>query len=536
MGSRSTEDGDPTTEMLPVTSTPSEQAADCTTDSSPPSSPPRHCRAWAPRRTRWRRRPRRCRGRAHRSRRPRRRSRCSPPRRSAARHPTGPGGAAPGPRRIRSSVAPTRPPRRPCSRRCLPSRLPHPPHPLPTPSSSGRSRASLVPTAVSGCWAPGPPLPPRRPLLVWLGHLLIVTLAAVAPYTALAVLLLLGALARTWERSHTRVARKRMRGSTGSGPAWAAGFASPFRSASICSRSRCRHCSHSSSGCSSGSPSTPPGPCSSGSRRRTAPRMRPRDVGHAADHVGRDRQQHHPQRRAPDTRFGRPGPDVWTAVVLVLLILLLGAVDFTVLAREGDGRLLPLLRRSQARTTSPSGDAEAPVGQECSIHPLPSQVPTVKLSSTCYPPQPCPGLGDSWPRPVRRSQRRSAAKRSGRPSASSARPSSRRQRTVRTVVIAVIIIVAVAIAPSPGTSCTGDAAEGPVAVPAEHERGPAVPDPRRPGGFREARGRDPRGLHVPASAASSRRSTARTSRTWSTTRRRPSTSCRGACWIRVHLR
>ena len=78
-----------------------------------------------------------------------------------------------------------------------------------------------------GAWAT--PLPPRRPFLVWIGHLLIVTLAAVAPYAALAVFLLLGALARTWERSHNAVAGKRLRGSTGSGPAWAAGFASPFR-------------------------------------------------------------------------------------------------------------------------------------------------------------------------------------------------------------------------------------------------------------------------------------------------------------------
>ena len=79
-----------------------------------------------------------------------------------------------------------------------------------------------------GMWA-APPAPPRRPLLVWTGHLLIVALAALAPYISLGVLLLLGALARTWERSHRSVTAQRMRGATGSGPTWAAGLASPFR-------------------------------------------------------------------------------------------------------------------------------------------------------------------------------------------------------------------------------------------------------------------------------------------------------------------
>ena len=79
-----------------------------------------------------------------------------------------------------------------------------------------------------GVWA-APPAPPRRPLLVWTGHLLLIALAALAPYISLAMLLLLGALARTWERSHRSVASQRMRGSTGAGPLWAAGLASPFR-------------------------------------------------------------------------------------------------------------------------------------------------------------------------------------------------------------------------------------------------------------------------------------------------------------------
>src|SRR5690625_7486410 len=76
-------------------------------------------------------------------------------------------------------------------------------------------------------WAPQPP-PPRRPVLVWTGHLLIVALAAVAPYVALAMLLMLGALARTWERSHQAVAGKRLRGTTGSGPMWSASIAASF--------------------------------------------------------------------------------------------------------------------------------------------------------------------------------------------------------------------------------------------------------------------------------------------------------------------
>ena len=74
-----------------------------------------------------------------------------------------------------------------------------------------------------------PAPPPRRPLLVWLGHLLIVSLAAVAPYMSLAVLLALGAMARTWERTHRSVSAQRMRGVTGSGPVWRAGLAGPFR-------------------------------------------------------------------------------------------------------------------------------------------------------------------------------------------------------------------------------------------------------------------------------------------------------------------
>lgn len=91
---------------------------------------------------------------------------------------------------------------------------------------------ALYPPSAAGPMPPNGPWPqppPRRPLLVWIGHLLIVSLAVIAPYMSLAVLLLLGAFARTWERSHQSFAAQRMRGTTGSGPRWTTGLASPFR-------------------------------------------------------------------------------------------------------------------------------------------------------------------------------------------------------------------------------------------------------------------------------------------------------------------
>lgn len=66
-------------------------------------------------------------------------------------------------------------------------------------------------------------------MLVWTGHLLIVALAGVAPYVSLLMLLVLGAMARAWERSHRAVAGRRLRGATGTGPLWSAGIAAPFR-------------------------------------------------------------------------------------------------------------------------------------------------------------------------------------------------------------------------------------------------------------------------------------------------------------------
>ncbi|PWH07932.1 serine/threonine protein kinase [Brachybacterium endophyticum] len=73
------------------------------------------------------------------------------------------------------------------------------------------------------------PPAPRRRIIVWIGHLIIVALAAVAPYVSLALLLVFGALARTWEKSHRTVLARRSRGSSSSGASTAAGFAAPFR-------------------------------------------------------------------------------------------------------------------------------------------------------------------------------------------------------------------------------------------------------------------------------------------------------------------
>ncbi len=80
-----------------------------------------------------------------------------------------------------------------------------------------------------GSWPTPMPSPPRRPALVWLGHLLLIGTAAVAPYVSLFLLLLLGGLARGWEGSHRAITDSRLRGSEGSGPLWAAGIAWPFR-------------------------------------------------------------------------------------------------------------------------------------------------------------------------------------------------------------------------------------------------------------------------------------------------------------------
>jgi serine/threonine protein kinase len=78
-----------------------------------------------------------------------------------------------------------------------------------------------------GTWQQPPP--PRRRIVVWIGHLILVALAAIAPYVSLALLLLFGALARTWEQSHRTVLARRFRGSSSGRARTVAGFAAPFR-------------------------------------------------------------------------------------------------------------------------------------------------------------------------------------------------------------------------------------------------------------------------------------------------------------------
>jgi tRNA A-37 threonylcarbamoyl transferase component Bud32 len=78
-----------------------------------------------------------------------------------------------------------------------------------------------------GAWQQPPP--PRRRIIVWIGNLILVALAAIAPYVSLALLLLFGALARTWEQSHRTVLTRRSRGSASGAARTAAGFAAPFR-------------------------------------------------------------------------------------------------------------------------------------------------------------------------------------------------------------------------------------------------------------------------------------------------------------------
>ncbi|MCL6423051.1 protein kinase [Brachybacterium sp. JHP9] len=105
----------------------------------------------------------------------------------------------------------------------------HPGYPVPQQSPQGYPLQQYAPMQQqAAAWQPPPP-PPRRRLLVWLGHLILVALAVIAPYIALALVLVLGGLARTWEQSHRAVEMRRARGSAGSGPQVAAGFAAPFR-------------------------------------------------------------------------------------------------------------------------------------------------------------------------------------------------------------------------------------------------------------------------------------------------------------------
>ncbi|GAB2536325.1 serine/threonine-protein kinase [Brachybacterium huguangmaarense] len=111
-----------------------------------------------------------------------------------------------------------------------------PPRQAPVATASGQGVAPAgygygpggQPLGTGPYYAPVEPPAPRRTLLVWLGHLIIIGLGAVAPYVSLLAILLLGAFARTWERSHRSMERARRLGKTG-GAAVSTGIAAPFR-------------------------------------------------------------------------------------------------------------------------------------------------------------------------------------------------------------------------------------------------------------------------------------------------------------------
>ncbi|WP_193104958.1 serine/threonine-protein kinase [Brachybacterium sp. FME24] len=183
-------------------------------------------------------------------------------------------------------------------------------------------------------WARPMAPPPRRPLLVWIGHLLIITLAAIAPYAALTVFLLLGALARTWERSHQAVAGKRLRGSTGAGPLWSAGLASPFAFVLGLLEIALQAlfplvlgvlvgiALDASWTLLQGAP--PPDGIAFAAAMAVTLLITWVGLGSRTTRSGAHRML---DAAAPDA--------IWTTVVVVLLLLLVGAVGFTLLAREG---------------------------------------------------------------------------------------------------------------------------------------------------------------------------------------------------------
>ncbi|MFC0675137.1 serine/threonine-protein kinase [Brachybacterium hainanense] len=109
-------------------------------------------------------------------------------------------------------------------RSATPQPSPYPqPSPQPAPYAQQLAPQQIVPQP----WQR--PLAPRRSVLVWAGHAILIGLSAIAPYMALAMMLLLGASARTWERSHRALETRRARGSTGAGSSIAVGTAGPFR-------------------------------------------------------------------------------------------------------------------------------------------------------------------------------------------------------------------------------------------------------------------------------------------------------------------
>ncbi|MCS6711447.1 serine/threonine protein kinase [Brachybacterium sp. EF45031] len=105
---------------------------------------------------------------------------------------------------------------------------PYPPHPAPLQAYSPQGfQPHPAPASAPPGYPAAPAPPPRRPLLVGLGHLLLIGVAGVAPYLSLILMLVLGALARTWEASSAGLLARRSRGERGGG--WTVGVAAPFR-------------------------------------------------------------------------------------------------------------------------------------------------------------------------------------------------------------------------------------------------------------------------------------------------------------------
>lgn len=101
------------------------------------------------------------------------------------------------------------------------------PQPQPSVSHQGSPYGAAHPAQRYAAPYALPPRPPRRRLLVWIGHAVLIALAAVVPYVALALMIVLGAVARTWERSHRSAQAALARGR--SSASLGIGIAAPFR-------------------------------------------------------------------------------------------------------------------------------------------------------------------------------------------------------------------------------------------------------------------------------------------------------------------
>ena len=221
-----------------------------------------------------------------------------------------------------------------------PQPAPMPPQPMPPRQMPAPQQAipqpppHIVPAPPQQMYPPPVPAPPRRPGLMWTGHLLLVALGALAPYVALGMMLLLGAISRTWEGGHRAVAGARMRGVTGSGPQWQAGLLSPLRFAwglvvtalqvilPLLLGLLVGIATDAAWTLLAGAP--PPEAVAFGIAIAVTLLITWVGLGSRATRDGAHRMI---DAAAPDL--------LWSAVVLVLLLLLLGAVAFTILARGG---------------------------------------------------------------------------------------------------------------------------------------------------------------------------------------------------------